>query len=461
LPAGYTQLEYIETSGTQYINTGISTSNELQIEYTFQLTSRMQDYVALIFGASEDDYSTDTQLWEQNNRFMMSNCGGNYCYPQNSDLSRHHIIFNDNNGKIVWDGAVIGDFLPYNPNHRIIYVGTSNHTNTSYAKSWQRIYNAKFKNKTTGQIIQNLIPARRNSDGAVGMYDTVTDTFFTNAGTGTFIASPVAELPRGYTRLEYIESTGTQYINTGIQTSDNLKIEYTFQLTSLSPDIKLIFGASFGGSADYPTDTQVWLQEGHFNVAKCGERRCFPGYMDTNLHKIVFNDENGKVVWDGVVISDFLPYTSNGKIMFLGTSNNIYNSENWATSKIYGAKFENKTTHQLVANFIPARRNSDGVVGMYDTVTDTFFTNAGSGNFIAGYGIASTSYVQGMYEAINNSKMAKLNPNSIEFTADSSPYGFFTAVEGTGDKFRFKREEITLPFGSYDNPTGRMSIWLE
>ena len=76
-------------------------------------------------------------------------------------------------------------------------------------------------------------------------------------------------------------------------------------------------------------------------------------------------------------------------------------------------------------------------------------------------GIASTSYVQGMYEAINNSKMAKLNPNSIEFTADSSPYGFFTAIEGAGDKFRFKREEITLPFGSYDNPTGRMSIWLE
>ena len=77
------------------------------------------------------------------------------------------------------------------------------------------------------------------------------------------------------------------------------------------------------------------------------------------------------------------------------------------------------------------------------------------------YGIASTSYVQGMYEAINNSKMAKLNPNSIEFTPDSTPYGFFTAVEGAGDKFRFKREEITLPFGSYDNPTGRMSIWLE
>ena len=113
----------------------------------------------------------------------------------------------------------------------------------------------------------------------------------------------------------------------------------------------------------------------------------------------------------------------------------------------------------------------------YATQLDTLCPN-GTEQYITGYesawasesgravvscetGIASTSYVQGMYEAINNSKMAKLNPNSIEFTADSSPYGFFTAVEGAGDKFRFKREEITLPFGSYDNPTGRMSIWLE
>ena len=32
----------------------------------------------------------------------------------------------------------------------------------------------------------------RNSDGEVGMYDTVTKQFFTNAGTGKFIAEPVA-----------------------------------------------------------------------------------------------------------------------------------------------------------------------------------------------------------------------------------------------------------------------------
>ena len=39
----------------------------------------------------------------------------------------------------------------------------------------------------------------------------------------------------------------------------------------------------------------------------------------------------------------------------------------------------------LVRDFIPAK-NASGVVGMYDTVSGQFFTNQGSGDFIAGPG---------------------------------------------------------------------------
>jgi hypothetical protein len=48
-----------------------------------------------------------------------------------------------------------------------------------------------------GSLVRNFIPARRNSDGVLGMYDTVSNTFFTNAGTGEFIAGPVVYLPTG------------------------------------------------------------------------------------------------------------------------------------------------------------------------------------------------------------------------------------------------------------------------
>ena len=38
----------------------------------------------------------------------------------------------------------------------------------------------------------------------------------------------------------------------------------------------------------------------------------------------------------------------------------------------------------LVGDFVPTKRNSDNVLGMYDKVTNTFLTNSGTGIFIAG-----------------------------------------------------------------------------
>ena len=41
-----------------------------------------------------------------------------------------------------------------------------------------------------GTLVRDFVPVKRNSDGAIGMYDTVTKAFFANAGTGTFTAGP-------------------------------------------------------------------------------------------------------------------------------------------------------------------------------------------------------------------------------------------------------------------------------
>jgi hypothetical protein len=38
----------------------------------------------------------------------------------------------------------------------------------------------------------------------------------------------------------------------------------------------------------------------------------------------------------------------------------------------------------LIYDFVPCYRRSDSVAGMYNVVTDTFYTNAGSGTFIVG-----------------------------------------------------------------------------
>ena len=50
-------------------------------------------------------------------------------------------------------------------------------------------------------------------------------------------------LPSGYTQLEYIESTGTQYISTGITPTENTKVVIEFNSSSSSG---VVFGQDSG-----------------------------------------------------------------------------------------------------------------------------------------------------------------------------------------------------------------------
>ena len=132
---------------------------------------------------------------------------------------------------------------------------------------------------------------------------------------------------------------------------------------------------------------------------------------------------------------------------------------------MYSVKISNNA--EIVRNYVPAKRNSDNVIGMYDKVTNTFFTNQGSGTFIAGpeiTGIAAVSYVDGMYEAINNKKMAKLTANSIEYTNDSTSAGVVTSVVGAGDKLRVTRKPVTIPVVDTNNNNSvqaQAQIWVD
>lgn len=60
-------------------------------------------------------------------------------------------------------------------------------SNSNWAK--YKVYSCKIWDN---DIIQrNLIPAK-NTSGTLGLYDAVNNMFYTNAGTGTFTAGPIA-----------------------------------------------------------------------------------------------------------------------------------------------------------------------------------------------------------------------------------------------------------------------------
>lgn len=183
-------------------------------------------------------------------------------------------------------------------------------------------------------------------------------------------------LPSGYTQLEYIQSSGAQYIDTGFKPNQNTVVRADIA-HDLSSRTCWIFGARNGTNVD----------AFGFLTYK-GAYRADYGTATTNLsgtptERFTIEMNKNSVKIDGAVIATAAVQTfSTNYPIYLFANNNAGVSAGFSTTKIYGCEIYNGDV--LMLEFIPCRRNSDNALGMYDTVHGTFCQNAGSGTFIGG-----------------------------------------------------------------------------
>ena len=191
----------------------------------------------------------------------------------------------------------------------------------------------------------------------------------------------ISEIAPGYTRVEYLESTGTQYIDTGIKQTPNIGFMVKYQFTQLQNQTYIL--------GSYTPHYYLGITSNGYMAISYGSgtgnvRVSIPnGEFTTVPYTTKANYNNSHIAEFVGIKSAIMPevtFSNNKKNMYLFGLNNVpyYLSK----SRIYTLQITDGT--ELVRNFIPARRNGDGVLGMYDTVSNTFFTNAGTGEFIAG-----------------------------------------------------------------------------
>jgi hypothetical protein len=200
LPDGYTQFEYIESTGTQYIDTGISNMNVFGYEIEFQSMGIVNQDKAYkfdgVFGVNGTGTNADIKIW-----FNYANAPSTlhriYCKSKNFDAPRlneeeqyqtKHIA-SVKNGIVTFDGSKLGVIESFNtPTQKttIHLFGVSDIAGASKFRSKTRIYSFKLYDES-GNTIQNLKPCVRTADNKAGMYDEVSKQFFTNNGTGEFI----------------------------------------------------------------------------------------------------------------------------------------------------------------------------------------------------------------------------------------------------------------------------------
>lgn len=216
-------------------------------------------------------------------------------------------------------------------------------------------------------VLYNNFPKVSGTGSNISLSNTLEAPMFINKLDGD---TKQLILPSEYTQVEYIESNGTQYIDTGYQITSTTDIE-----------IK----ARSGGSA-----TQVFGIEANNigYILTAGHWRIFStsGYRNVNYLDIhEFKTVGSKVyLKDGTLVVDCeaTPVNIPNYNLYL-FARNVSGTINYGTNaKIYYFRIYNNNV--LVRDFIPCYRNSDNEIGMYDLVNDVFYTNQGTGSFTYG-----------------------------------------------------------------------------
>ena len=211
---------------------------------------------------------------------------------------------------------------------------------------------------------------------------------------GNIIWGSQAAFP--YRRLDYIESTGTQYIDTNQSSTSSgapVGIKLDFAMTSV-PSSQQAFGSLNNVSGQYyrhhsqiTSSFNYWVNQTNYqNIAS----------TDTNRHTLEVNyDLDGKIKYDDVEKATGASTISNDNLnYFLFARNNSGTAGNFCSMKVYSCymKLSNATVY-----LIPCQRKSDSAIGMLKIFVPTsgstiyaFRANAGTGTF--SYGSVTDEY---------------------------------------------------------------------
>ena len=183
----------------------------------------------------------------------------------------------------------------------------------------------------------------------------------------------------GPTFVDYLETTGAQYIAVGFTSNNNTRIVIDVE-TIGSPAVAIPFGG-----------WQSQVSDGHFAMFQASQFMAFYGgaarynsqsFVDKRV-TIDANKNSWKLTVNGktTTISYSAASFTCGQSMYLMAANSSGRASNYFTGRIYSCQIYDNGT--LVRDFWPCY-DPDGVACLLDKVESEYYYNQGSGEFIAG-----------------------------------------------------------------------------
>ena len=398
LPDGFTRAVYLESAGTQYIDTEyIPTANS-----------------GLWIDAQQITHSNGHPMgsgWDSNNpadgftapRWLKR--GDNTCgfgwktwvswgYNGNGKRFKSTLnYFNSKKAEIIIDGKTVNsstlEDLGFTPS-KSIYLFSTNYANSSTLNWNGRIYRAQISEGT--EIVRDFIPCT-DADGVPCMYEVIEGKAYYNKGSGLFSykldlkdenLGVLHDLPDGFKKVGYLIANGNQWIDTDyIPTNETgyylegqsyiseTTVKYYFgsnETTDWNANQRIYFGATTNIFLGWMTlitvtsDASKIRQETKVALNFLNSRKCV-----TTINETDFTNE----------LSD-LSFTPTQKIILFNV--NLGGSPHTGGLKGRIDTFLISEGDQIVRQFIPCL-DADGIPCMYELYTGMVHYNQGSGQF--------------------------------------------------------------------------------
>lgn len=366
LPFAYQEVEYIRCSGNQWLITNIIPTGNSDLRATFQYTGgAITESARMVAGSLtiNNNKTTINRLYvgvgKAEAKFI-SAFGDERVYRKAIDKEVHALIADAKNGKAVIDNESYSGVTNWNKNFKNPKIAIG-----SYSSSTDVSKPGAFIGKIFSVLVYendncvgNFVPCYRKSDHKAGMYDTISDTFFSSVTNADFFVGADVKC----SKLEYIESKGDQYINLHLIPKITHSFSTKVKITDKSIANNMIIGSRTTGT--YQTsDDQIYM-----NWQKVDKRIVLRNRFNSN---VIYFEEGADGFFNLTKVKNENCQLENPRIpYFVFALNKLGEPDAFACCQIYF--FEIYDNDVLKMNLIPYKIGD--TAGLLDTVSKVFFT---------------------------------------------------------------------------------------
>lgn len=416
----YTLLDYIQSTGTQYIDTLCVCDSTL---YTFEmLFSKVGTRFDECYFGVDTQPSTLFGLYSDNFRYVATttdNVQSEYRCRSNFGYSKMTMgkscKFND---YVLWN-----DNIKFQHNENAYIFGANSGGSLVGGRTTFKLHNFIIYDAVTNNIVKYLLPILDNNNTGC-LYDIIGDQLYYNQGTGEFITSSIIissnEINNGvlkinlyqnsinsksindlfatyqeleqinfkdtqltreefyiYTKVEYLRTTKTQFLDTKIKYNDNYKIGIDFLVEDTDVNDSVICGSNdWNKNRNIVTIESGYLLRNNYSSNPVD-------YSFGNNQRKQIEIFRGQIIYDNTVqVGDDNINPSaeaNAANIHIFSDNNGGHLINYA--KLYGFYIYDTTTNNYIMNAFPVL-DGNGTACLYDTITKKYYYNQGTGEFL-------------------------------------------------------------------------------